>query len=418
MTSRKRTESKSFEVTIEKLVHGGAGFARYQGKVAFVPFSAPGDRLIVRIEEEKKTFVRTSIARILEPGKTRTTPPCAHFEKCGGCHWQHLQYSIQVEAKRQMLEEIFHHRFPQTREISIEMQACPRPFGYRSRARVQLRGAGQNALVGFFRCGSHAVIDIESCPLFRPSLNEALASVRQFKLKVDTDSGPQEMEMACAEEEDSWATEKTGTDANAGAIPLLGARGREQSRLNRQVGEFIYAVTPSVFFQANDFMAPELVSLVRECARTAGGETALDLFCGVGLFSLPLARQFDKVIAVENSADAARLCARNAGTAGLGNLQAVCADAGAWMHSSDASARTPVDLIVLDPPRTGAGQSVMHHIRERSPKTIIYVSCDPQTLVRDLATLSPSAYRISFVRGLDMFPQTFHFETVVRLEKT
>jgi 23S rRNA (uracil1939-C5)-methyltransferase len=414
---KKTKPQKTFEMTIEKLVYGGAGIGRHQGKVIFVPFSAPGDRLSVRPVEEKKTFIRAEIVRILKAGSGRVRPVCPHFEKCGGCQWQQLEYSRQVEAKRQILEETFYHRFPQTRELSIKMRACAQPFEYRSRARMQLRGSGPGASVGFFRLGSHAVEDVESCPLFRKSLNEALGSLRQFKRKVDTDAKPQEMDMACSEEEDTWATARAGESADEGISILPGTRRREEVILRRKVGEFLYSVTAPVFFQANDFMVPELVALVRESAKNAGNDSALDLFAGVGLLSLPLARQFAKVVAVENSPSACRLCSRNAATAGLGHVQAVCADASAWMESEGASARPQFDLIVLDPPRTGAGPGIMERIGAWAPKMIIYVSCDPQTLLRDLAKIAPRDYRIDLVEGLDMFPQTYHFETVVRLVK-
>ncbi len=407
--------SNTFKVKIEKLVYGGAGIGRHQGKVVFVPFSAPGDQLQVRSVEEKKTFIRAEIVRILKPGSGRTTPVCPHFQRCGGCHWQQLEYSHQVEAKRQILEEILQHRFPQTRDLPITMRACVQSLAYRSRARVQLRGAGSKASIGFFRCASHTVEDVESCPLLRTSLNEALNSLRQFKLKVDTDASPQEMDMACSEEEDTWATAHIGEAVIEGVTTLIGTGRREEVLLKRKVGEFLYSVTASVFFQANDFMVPELVALIRALAKDAGSQSALDLFAGVGLFTLPLARQFSEVIAIENSSSACRLCSANAKAAGLGQVRVVCADVSSWMESEEATGQPEFDLIVLDPPRIGAGSGIMEQIRRRAPKTIIYVSCDPQTLARDLAKISPRDYRIDFVEGLDMFPQTYHFETVVRL---
>ena len=407
--------SNAFKVKIEKLVYGGAGIGRHQGKVVFVPFSAPGDHLLVKPVEEKKTFIRAEIVRIIKPGSGRTTPVCPHFQRCGGCHWQQLEYSRQLEAKRQILEEILQHRFPQTREIPITMKACAQPLEYRSRARVQLRGAGSKASVGFFRCASHTVEDVESCPLLRRSLNEALNSLRQYKLKVDTDASPQEMDMACSEEEGTWATAHVGEHAIEGVTTLIGTGRREEVLLKRKVGEFLYSVTATVFFQANDFMVPELVALVGELAKDAGSQSALDLFAGVGLFTLPLARQFSEVIAIENSLSACRLCSANAKAAGFGHVRIICADVSSWLESEQAAAQSRFDLIVLDPPRIGAGSGIMEQIRMYAPKTIIYVSCDPQTLARDLSKLSPCEYRIDFVQGLDMFPQTYHFETVVRL---
>jgi 23S rRNA (uracil1939-C5)-methyltransferase len=408
---------KAFEVTIEKLVHEGMGLGRHLGKVVFVPFSIPGDYLRVQPVEVKKTFTRAEIIQILKPGKGRVTPACPHFQKCGGCQLQQLDYSRQVESKRQILEEILHHRLPETRELKIVMSACPQPYSYRSRARVQVRGCGPRATVGFFRYRSHAVEDIESCPLFRPSLNEALISLRQYKLRVDTDASSQEMDLACSQEDDAWATEHIRDGKEEGITTLLGTRRRDEVILNRKVGEFSYSVTASVFFQANDFMVSELTALVMKLAEGRGSNAALDLYAGVGLFSLPLARQFGKVIAVENSEPSGRLCMTNASAAGTHHIQAVCADVSAWLKSEGSQASPKFDLIVLDPPRTGAGADVMEQISKLSPETIIYVSCDPQTLTRDIAQISPHSYRIDFVQGLDLFPQTYHFETVVRLVK-
>jgi 23S rRNA (uracil1939-C5)-methyltransferase len=405
---------KTFDVTIEKLVYGGMGLGKHQGKVIFVPFSVPGDRLRVRPIEEKKTFIRAEIVQIVKPGEGRVEPVCPHFGRCGGCQLQQLDYLRQVEAKRQILEEALHHRLPETRELPAIMRACTQPLEYRSRARVQLRGAGPKSSVGFYRHRSHVVEDVENCPLLRPSLNEALSTLKQYKIKVDLDATPQEMDMACSQEEGTWATARVGAEPGEGGTLLFGKRRTEDVILRKKVGGCIYFVTASVFFQANDFMVPELAALVQELAANRGSGCALDLFSGVGLFSLLLARQFPGVVAVESSAAASRLCTANASAAGLRNIESFCADAASWMKSEGSSSNR-FGLIVLDPPRSGAGADVMEQIKKQAPAAIIYVSCDPQTLVRDLACISPRDYRIDFVQGLDMFPQTYHFETVVRL---
>jgi 23S rRNA (uracil1939-C5)-methyltransferase len=413
---KRENKFRTFQLDIDKLVYGGMGIGRHEGKIIFVPFSIPGDRLLVRLVEEKKNFNRADIVQILKPGSGRATPVCPHFEKCGGCHWQQLDYLQQVEAKRQILEEVFHHRFPETRDLPILMRACPQPFGYRSRARVQTRGTRSAASVGFFRSGSHAIEDVESCPLFRPALNEALHSLRQFKFRVDPDPTPQEWDIACSEEEHAWAATHTGSLPADGISSLLKTERSEEIILKRKIREFHYSATASVFFQANDFMISELVGFAQESAKNAGANSALDLFAGGGLFSLPLARYSKKVVAVESSPSSCRLCSANASAAGFSHIQVVCADVSAWMESESASS-PQFDLIVLDPPRTGAGAGVMEHIRKWAPQTILYVSCDPQTLSRDLARLTPGGYRIDLVEGLDLFPQTYHFETVVRLIK-
>jgi 23S rRNA (uracil1939-C5)-methyltransferase len=373
--------------------------------------------LLVRLIDEKKTFLRAEAVRVLESGKGRTSPLCPHFKKCGGCHWQDLEYIRQVEAKRQILEELFHHRFPETRGLPIIMRACPQPYGYRSRARVQTCGADATSAVGFFRRASHFIEDVECCPLFRPALNDALNSLRQFISGSGQDPRLQEWDMACSEDDNLWAAIRRGSIPAEVLASSIEPGMSDTAILRRRIGEFRFVTTPSVFFQANDFMIPELLRLVQESAQNAGGGSALDLFAGVGLFSLPLARHFKKIVAVENSPESCRLCSANAVAAGIDPIQIVCANVLEWIQSESASRLQPFDLILLDPPRTGAGKKIMERIKEWAPETIIYVSCDPPTLSRDLALLSPSDYQIEFVEGLDLFPQTYHFETIVRLTK-
>ncbi|MBN2338945.1 MAG: class I SAM-dependent RNA methyltransferase [Acidobacteria bacterium] len=385
----------TFTLRIERLVYGGAGLGRHEGKVVFVPFSAPGDTLLVRPVEEKKNFVRASAVRILDPGPGRTDPACPHFGACGGCHWQHLEYARQVEAKRGILEELLHHRFPETAGLPVSMAPSPQPFGYRSRARMRFAGTGAGAAVGFFRGGSHTILDIDHCPLFQPSLNEALKALRVRRRSPGAEREPGEIDIACSEQEGAWAVGPGRT-------------------LRRQVGGFTYRLTPDVFFQANDFLVEDLAVLVDAAARDCDPAAALDLYAGVGVFSLPLARTFRKVVAVEGSPSACRLLQSNAAGAGFGHLQTVCADVADWMQGAEAR---DFGLVVLDPPRTGAGERVMEQLRRWRPGTITYVSCDPQTLCRDLARLVPDHYRIDSVAGLDLFPQSYHFETVVRLAR-
>jgi 23S rRNA (uracil1939-C5)-methyltransferase len=417
--TRQKKQQENFEIAIEKLVYGGDGLGRHKGKVIFVPFSVPGDHLLVCPVEERKNFLRAKIVKIIQPAPSRTIPLCPYFSKCGGCHWQQMNYDVQVEAKQRILEETFHHKFPETRGLPIGMRACSHPFGYRSRARIQLRGAGPGASAGFFRCGSHSIEDIETCPLFRDTLNEALSALRQFRLKAETDKSAQEMDIACSAEEDTWATISTEPENHEGISPILGKRKSNEVILHKKAGEFNYSVTASVFFQANDFMISELVQLVGNSIKDSGKISALDLFAGAGLFSLPLARQFENVTAVENAPDSCRFCSTNASAAGFNNLQIVCSDVSEWMHSEETKRNTKAfDLILLDPPRTGAGPEIIKKIIEWSPKTILYVSCDPQTLARDLSSISQDKYKIDLIEGLDMFPQTYHFETVVRLTRT
>ncbi len=411
--------TRLFEIRIEKLVYGGAGLGRHGGKVVFVPFSAPGDLLRVKPVEEKKNLIRATTLEVLEAGPGRRRPGCPHFGVCGGCQWQHLEYPRQVEFKRQILCEKFHHHYPETRALPITMRPSSQEYGYRARARLQVRGFGADSKTGFYRFQSHAIEDIEECPLLRPSLARGLRAIRKIRVEGTGSPGLQQLETACSEEEGIWgsAEVESGLDEGISALSAAGGYREQETVLHRRVGGFVYSLAPSVFFQANDFMLDELVSSVLDLTQGLGPGAALDLFCGVGLFSLPLARQFEKVVGVEKSPVACRFCRQNAESASLVNVQVVCADVAAWMKAVGSVAPPAFPVILLDPPRTGANREIMNRIAEWVPETVIYVSCDLQTLCRDLAPLASRDYRIDHVEGLDLFPQTYHFETVVRLRR-
>ena len=197
--------------------------------------------------------------------------------------------------------------------------------------------------------------------------------------------------------------------------PAAGTDETSRKVLRRKAGDFIYEASASVFFQANEYMLAELIAAALRPAR--GGNAALDLFAGVGFFSLPLASSYRSAVAVESNSTAHQMCLSNIALAGLDNIQAVCAEVAEWMRAMGSVAAPAYDLILLDPPRAGAGVDIMKRLAEWAPETIVYVSCDPQTLVRDLAALPGRDYRICSVEGLDMFPQTFHFETVAVLNR-
>ena len=437
-----------FVVTAEKLLYGGDALARRDdGKTVFIPFAVPGDKLLVRTTAEKKNYIRAEIIEILTRGDWRVNPMCSYFGRCGGCHWQNVEYSMQVEAKRRILEELFNHCFPETRQLAITMQPCSQAFGYRSRARVRRR-VDPKLFVGFFRAGTRQIEDLEYCPLFRPCLNNALSALRQIpsrQYKTNRNDTEEEINIACSEEENIWSISKNGA---------------KETLLRRKVGDFTYNVAAGTFFQANDFMVDALVAHVMDCvcvsqntdsvppnakdmgvrasrlrvpenmgipptfpSRLPYGQakpgnpafgSALDLFSGVGLFSLPLAFQFNTVTAVEYSRKSHKLCLMNAAEAAVKNLHTICADVAEWLNSQAAPG---FDCVVLDPPRAGAASEVMERVGRIASKTIIYVSCDPRILARDLERLDMKQWRIVSIAGFDMFPQTYHFETVVHLQK-
>jgi 23S rRNA (uracil1939-C5)-methyltransferase len=396
-----------FDVEVEKLVYGGNGLGRHEGKVVFVPYTAPGDLASVRPIEQKKKYVRAEVTGMRRPGPRRVEPPCPHFLRCGGCQWQHLEYGLQVDAKRDILAGLFAHHFPATRTLPIAMKASPRPYGYRSRARVQTRSISNQVSVGFFRHRSHDVQDIDECPLLIASLNHALKEVRGLCQSGALPAGG-EWELAGTVEGDF-------AFAEVDAAP--GTQGKTSPGvLFKSAGAFRYATTPAVFFQANEFMLEDLIATVLE--DVPAGSAALDLYAGAGFFTLPLAGRFQAVTAVESNPRAHQLCVNNGSRAGLANIRALCADVRAWMRAAGSVTAPVFDLILLDPPRSGAEAEVIQTIAGWAPEVIVYVSCDPQTLVRDLALIPAREYRIERIIGLDLFPQTYHFETVAVLKRS
>ena len=385
------------DVTTERLAYGGEAIARHDGFAIFVPYAAPGERLRVRIIERKKNFARGVIDRILEPSPSRRAPLCQYFGDCGGCQLQHITYDAQLEAKagfvRDALQRIGRIDWPHTVDIRHAAE-----FGYRSRAQVKIdRRAGR---VGFNRAASNAVCDITSCPILVPELDEALRSLWSV-LGHGTDGDQSipnrlQVEMAAGE---------SGVSFEPALVGLPGGT------LRRTVNDATYTFSASTFFQGNAGLLDELVNeAVNECY----GDLAIDLYAGVGLFTVQLARRFTRVIGVEADAGAAKFARENISANQEANVEFHNSKTEVWLKHFVEADSPPPDLVLLDPPRTGAAEAIPH-IARLKPSRITYVSCDPTTLARDLRTLIDAGYEISGVIAVDLFPQTYHVETIAAL---
>jgi 23S rRNA (uracil1939-C5)-methyltransferase len=385
------------DVTTERLAYGGDAVAHHDGLAVFVPFAAPGDRLRVRITERKKNFARGTIDRILEPSPSRREPRCQYFGDCGGCQLQHINYEAQLESKigfiRDALERIGRVDWPH--KIDIRHRA---EFGYRSRAQVKIdRRAGR---VGFYRAASNSVCDVTACPILVPELDEALRTLWTTlgHTTVDNENLPNRLQVEIASGEHGISFEP--------ALP-----GLPGGRLQRTVKDASYAFSASTFFQGNPSMLEELVS---EAAGEISGDLAIDLYAGVGLFTIPLARRFSRVIGVEVDPDSAGFARENIDANQVSNIEFHNSDAELWLKRFVDGNPPPPDLLLLDPPRSGAA-GVIDSIRLLKPARITYVSCDPTTLSRDLRILLDSSYELTGVTAIDLFPQTYHVETVATL---
>ncbi len=380
--------SRSLDLTIDALAAGGDGVGRApDGRVVFVPFTAPGDQVTVRLEPGGTRFARGRVVALRHPGPTRTDPLCAVFGSCGGCAWQHVDYPAQLAAKRTILHDALVRIGGLRLEAEPDVLACPSPYGYRSRTRIVVAGGR----VGYRRRRSHAVCATHRCPILVPALDDALAA-----LAADPPAEEGEWELAAGSAGDVRVTPLAGA-APAGPRLALAVAGERIER------------TPGVFAQSNALLLEALVAGVLEAAGT--GEEALELFAGAGFFTLGLARRFARVVAVEGDPAAARDLAFNLERAGLGHAEVQAAAVEAALEARMRGAGWP-DVVVLDPPRTGLPRGVAARLGALGASRLVYLSCDPATLARDLAALAGEGYALVRVRGFDLFPQTPHLEAL------
>jgi len=416
-------------VKIEKPIYGGASLARVEGKAIFVPLALPGEEARVRIVEEKRGYATAEVEEIVAAAPERVAPNCKHFGACGGCQYQHADYNAQLEMKQSILRETLERggvRAPE--EIAV---LAGKPWAYRNRIRLAFDAAGR---AGYRGRRSHAVVGIDECPIAAPVLVQAALRAAELFRRFAVPSRPAELSLFCDAAEDSMLasvfTEGAAQvplrdyfDALLPQIPSLRgvelvevhqgqprtvARAGAESIAYRAAG-FDYRVDHGAFFQVNRWLVDELV----ECV-TNGliGRQAWDLFAGVGLFARRLAERFENVIAVESAPAAIAALKEN-----LSETNATAAKATAVEFLRGATMGECPDVIVVDPPRLGLGPETTELLRQIGAPEMVYVSCDPATLARDLRVLLGAGYAIERVTLADLFPQTFHLETVVRLRR-
>ena len=378
-------------MTIEKLVAGGDGLARTDdGIPVFVPRSAPGDRLRIRLTERRSGFGRAEIDEILEPGPGRREPPCPHFERCGGCDLQHLDEIHQLRYKAEAVRENL--RRLGGLEAPSDVRVIPgTPWGYRLRTQLHVAETERGRQIGYFARGSHDLVPVDQCPVLVPELAAQLATI----------------EAAMREQHHDRIDLVAGDDGSWTSSPAVD--GLPQGEIHQTVGDMTYTFDGRCFFQGHRGLLPKLVEEALGDFEDAEGE-AFDLYAGVGLFALPLARRYRKVTAVESGRDAVRFGRRNARKQGLDNLEFEAQAVDTWIE------QLPDDVarVLVDPPRVGLATAVREALVARRPRHITYVSCDSATLARDLAQLK-TAYQLDRLTLLDLFPQTGHLEAVVQL---
>jgi len=381
------------EVEVQKIVPRGFGLGFADGLTVMVPLAAPGDRLRVRIVELKKRLAFAEIVEVVATGPERIEPPCPYFGTCGGCDFQHLNYGAQLAAKVSIIDDCLRRIGKIEPASEIKVVASPAEFGYRSRARWHLDR--ERRAIGYYARNSHDVIDVATCPILTPELESELAKLRQ------------EIRW-----EGIWAdqAEVEATSGDGGEVSRFSNDSAEASRdLTFSSGGFDYKFSAEVFFQANKLLIP---SLIDAAIGDLTGAAAFDLYAGVGLFTLPLASKFAAVTAVEGSPKSVRYAKQNVLNAGLDNVKLINDSIAGFLNGNS---KRRVDLVLLDPPRSGPEPQTINRIAALRPAQISYVSCEPSILARDLRLLIDAGYTLDSVTAVDLFPQSHHVETVARL---
>jgi len=384
------------KVRIERIVPRGFGIAFSDGLTIFVALTVAGDLVDIRLTEIKGKTAFAEVETVIEPSPDRATPPCPYFGSCGGCDFQQMNYAAQLAAKVAMVRDCL-HRIAKT-EWTDQIPIIPSPLelGYRLRAQWHVETTSKK--IGYYRRDSRDLVDIEKCIVLAPELNGELDALRR-ELPWET-----------------FYSDKLQVDAALGSDGRVSIHSGElaepANEIEIQAAGESFKLSAKSFFQGNRAM---IEKLVETAIGDAAGRRSLDLYCGVGLFTLPLARRFEHVIGVEESYDSIEFAKRNATNANIGNAEFRTESVRRFLSNVVES---DLDFVLLDPPRAGTEKDTVMNLIRLKPKRVSYVACEPSVLARDLKRFVENGYSIDSIAALDLFPQTHHVETVVHLKMT
>lgn len=391
------------ELKIDGTAFGGDGVGRFREQVVFVPFTAEGDEAVVRITEVRKKFVRGRMEELLHPSPWRTDSPCRYFTFCGGCRYQHLRDEHQSAMKERQTADAFVRigkiGAPPMRPIA----ASPRTYHYRGKADYHIRTApGQPPAIGFMDLANNRLLDIDRCEIVEESINEACRAFRR--------------DLATGRLKTPWERQAVwSADADGERVEVVTDFRRPRFVTRTVKGQRLIAPYRG-FFQANTFLLPLLIDEVVEACALSGRETVADVHCGSGLFSLFLAPGALKIHGIEMDGEAIHCARLNHRETGFTNAAFHRGDAGEVLRGVFVDAGKKLDVLVLDPPRTGCDPVLIAAIIKLKPARVVYISCNPATQARDIRLLIDQGFRLTRLRPFDMFPQTAHIEVVALLE--
>ena len=363
-------------LTIHDLAFGGEGVGRVDEFVVFVPFVIVGETVEAEITEVKKNFARAKLLRVVTPASERVTPECRYFTQCGGCQYQHIDYAAQLRFKHKQIADLFERVGKISREVVAPVIPCPAPYGYRNRImiRSQWNGPAKKLEIGFIRADNNFVVDIEQCKIAEPILNEQIQEVRAHP-------------------------------PHKGGIKVV-----------LRVQPENWDVPRDSFFQNNFFLLPKLVETVRDFLQGGGARHLVDLYCGVGFFGIEAAAVVESFVGVEYDQLAIAAAEKNAAARQIRNGGFLAAPVEKVLPELLQKFSPEKTAVILDPPRKGCPPATLELLRATRPAQVIYVSCHPATMARDLNILcADGVFELTRVQPLDMFPQTQHVECVADL---
>ena len=424
--------SEQMEVLIEKLVHGGSGLARLDtGQAVFVPGVLPGEQVRIEIRKKRKGVLEAALLKVLTPSKDRITPLCKGEKECTGATWPHIAYPAQLSCKQEILLDTLKKIGGMEPRRFLPILPSPRTDHYRLRTQFNVRTKDNRQRIGFFRQGSYDLIEVDNAFLIHPVIDKVLKNIRALsdKLPLLTElhinaSPSGEVHLLLFSEQQPFVPmdlffsdlQKTSPEV----IGMTGFAGRKKAftlgrnQLTLEVEGMTLKATEGNFFQVNWEQNRNMVRTVLDVAALTGNETVLDLYCGIGNFSLPLAKKAKTVIGIESGYSAIEDAKANAKLNGIANVEFIADDLQKGLKEL-IQRKLRADVIVLDPPRAGATLKTLERVLAFVPQKIVYVSCNPSTLARDLKFFQLFGFRLDRLQPVDMFPYTYHIECVAEM---
>jgi 23S rRNA (uracil1939-C5)-methyltransferase len=419
MAEKNLHQSKqTLTLTIEKLVHGGAGLARINGKTCFVDGVLPGETVLARIDENRNQYLKATVLEIQEASPARIIPPCPVAGLCGGCQWQHIDYPQQLAYKAATLKDCL-VRIGKIYDCNMANPvASPLQFRYRSRAALKVDGRKKPA-IGFYQKKTHDIVQISDCLLLEPALMRALEFCRQYaRDNRHTIAGFNELQLLAVENTPTvialWLEQHTRKKKKLVINSDAGTAVEPNAAYTEVVDGLNFLRDTETFYQVNRMQNRAMIAQVRAFMEPVAGSDILDLFCGCGNFSLFLGKDGSNVTGLDVNKAAIAEARNNARLNGIDNC---CFQTGN-LHASEQNVfEKKYAGVLLNPPRGGCESKTLQFLAEGSPSVIVYVSCDPSTLARDVRVLVDRGYAIDAIQPFDMFPHTYHIETIVKLSK-